>query len=511
MERHHRIQHSKEKNLVCDHCEKKFLTPFALKKHQKMHTPIEDRTEKCIKCGAEVTNMKQHVRFVHQKDLPYSCPEENCQTKFTSSLHLKKHMESVHQQTKVACPQCKKMMGVSSLASHMRIVHEKQRNHVCPECQKTFQNKSHLRNHLQRVHLGMKETCPDCGKQVQDLHSHRQFVHLKVKNFPCDQCETRCTSRNALRKHISAVHLDQRSECPHCFEVVKHLEQHIRQRHRDLKKQHQCAECKKSFTSGSYLAKHIMHVHLEMRETCADCGLETKDLARHKRTDCTREGYVVRSRKSKKFEKYDAPSLKEEGASTRIPRPRLASRGIFWESEVKQTVLKEEQEKALRLKEEDENAQGFKEKEDMALGFKEEEEKTLSTMRKDDLISSDKRPTSQALEPSYLEVEDDDSGSIVSSIDITEDLDQESQSEREEEENIKLVSNKRELDNNTNCSGDQQEAGCVSEFLMEEDDFVIVAPILEEEELSNGIVLELDDDDLFFEAPKNTSSMMIAS
>merc|ERR1719285_624892 len=134
----------------------------------------------------------------------------------------------------------------------------------------------------------------------------------------------------------------------------------------------------------------------------------------------------------------------------------------------------------------------------MALGFKEEEEKTLSTMRKDDLISSHKRPTSQALEPSYLEVEDDDSGSIVSSIDITEDLDQESQSEREEEENIKLVANKRELDNNTNCSGDQQEAGCVSEFLMEEDDFVIVAPILEEEELSNGIVLELDDDDLFF-------------
>jgi len=139
----------------------------------------------------------------------------------------------------------------------------------------------------------------------------------------------------------------------------------------------------------------------------------------------------------------------------------------------------------------------------MALGFK-EKEKTLSTMRKDDPVTSDKQPTSQALEPSSLEViDDDDSGSIVSSIDITEDLDQEGQSEMEEEENIKLVANERELD--------QQEAGCVSEFLMEEDDFVIVAPILEEEELSNGVALELDDGDLFFEAPKNTSSMMIAS
>merc|ERR1712013_243982 len=143
----------------------------------------------------------------------------------------------------------------------------------------------------------------------------------------------------------------------------------------------------------------------------------------------------------------------------------------------------------------------------------EEEEKTLSTMRKDDPVTSDKRPTPQALEPSYLEVEveDDDSGSVVSSIDITEDLDQESQSEREEEESIKLLANKRELDNKLYGSDEQQEAGCVSEFLMEEDDFVIVAPILEEEELSNGIVLELDDDDLFFEVSKNTSPMMIAS
>ena len=450
MERHHRIQHRKEKTLECDLCRKKFLTPFTLKKHQRTHTAIEERTQTCLKCGVAVTNMKQHERFVHQKDLPFSCPEEDCQTKFTSSLHLRKHMESVHDKTKLACPQCKKLVGVNSLASHIRIVHQKQRNSECPECHKTFQNKSHLRNHLQRVHLGMKQACPDCGKHVQDLHSHRQFVHLKVKNFPCNQCDTRCITSTALKKHVSSVHLDQRSECPECFEMVKHLEQHIRQRHRDAKRQHQCAECLKFFTCGTYLAKHIMRVHLEMKTTCPDCGLETKDLSRHKKTRCTREGYTPRTRK-------------------RSREARVASTGLFWESESKVEV---------ELKEE----------------VGEAGENTI-----EDPVTSDKEQTSE--EPQ--EVKDEDEGSAISSLDITEDQDDGDNGTMDERvDNIDA----------TECEGDNKDG-----FVKEkeklgdhhgEDDFVMVTPTLEDEEYSSN---ELEDDDLFFDANKSTCSLVITS
>jgi len=294
MEKHVRIQHDKQKTLECDVCEKKFITPFTLRKHRETHTAVEDRKQKCPRCGVEVTNMKQHERFVHQKDLRFSCSEEGCETRFTSKHHLKKHMESVHEKAKLSCPQCEKMIGINSLASHIRIVHEKRRDHVCPQCQKTFQNKSHLRNHVQRVHLQIREECPDCGKMVQDLHNHHQFVHLKVKNFPCNLCDTRCTTSTALKKHIRSVHLDEHYECPECGDMVKHLEQHIRQKHGEVKKKHQCPECQKFFTCGTYLSKHIMRVHLGMRETCPSCGLETKDLARHRRTACTREGYTPR-------------------------------------------------------------------------------------------------------------------------------------------------------------------------------------------------------------------------
>jgi hypothetical protein len=296
MERHVRIQHEKEKTLECAGCDKKFLTPFTLKKHQLTHTSLESRAEPCPRCGVEVTNMKQHERFVHQKDLRFSCGEEGCQTRFTSKHHMKKHMESVHQNAKQKCPQCDKLIGLYSRSSHIRIVHEKRRDHVCPECQKTFQSKTHLRNHVQRVHLLLRVECPDCGKMVQDLHNHQQYVHLKVKNFPCEECDTRCTTNTALRKHVSAVHLGLTEECPECGDVVKHLEQHIKQRHRDIQKKHQCAECEKFFKCRTYLSKHIMRVHLELREACPVCGLRTKDLARHSKTDCGREGYMPRQR-----------------------------------------------------------------------------------------------------------------------------------------------------------------------------------------------------------------------
>ena len=338
MEKHMKIQHDKEKTLECEYCQKMFLTPFILKKHMETHTSLESRLQSCPKCGVEVTNMKQHERYVHQKDLPYSCDEEGCETRFTSKNHRRKHIESVHEKTKTECPQCGKIIGLGSMNSHIKFVHEKRRDYVCPQCQKTFQNKSHLRNHVQRVHLHMREECPQCGKMVQDLHNHRQFVHLGVKNFPCKHCETRCTTSTALKKHISSVHLGEVDECPMCGDKVKHLEQHIKQRHSDMKKKYQCAECEKFFSCGSYLSKHIMRVHLEMRETCTDCGLETKDLKRHLKTNCSRDGYSPRARK-RRVKEEDGEDVRmmispmQSVPSTRVLRAKDIKKEIHYDED----------------------------------------------------------------------------------------------------------------------------------------------------------------------------------
>jgi len=295
---HIRVHHTKVKTLVCEVCKKFFLKRAQLTKHMKNHGVRQKDT--CAECGVEVINIRQHMRCVHERDLPFRC-NMGCSTRFSSKYALKKHMESVHEGMRVECPKCFKM--VVSLKKHIKIVHDKIRDHVCPLCQKTFQTRTHLRNHVTKVHLGLKDECPICGKHVQDLKNHHNFVHNKVANFPCDQCDRKCITSTALKMHVSSVHLGEKVECPVCGEKIckAYLNCHIRRQHQAREK-FECELCGKPYTCRSYLAKHIKTVHMQLREICTVCGLETKDLYRHNRyTDCGKKGYVVRSRRGKQI------------------------------------------------------------------------------------------------------------------------------------------------------------------------------------------------------------------
>eukprot|EP00092_Neocalanus_flemingeri_P027150 GFUD01029444.1.p1 GENE.GFUD01029444.1~~GFUD01029444.1.p1 ORF type:complete len:816 (+),score=160.55 GFUD01029444.1:309-2450(+) len=293
LEEHVRVHHEKIKSLLCDLCDKLFLTKGKLNTHRKKHRKGK---EICKDCGVAVKNMRQHTRFVHEKNLPFKCEEPGCETKFTSTCGLKKHIESVHQMLREQCLICQK--SVSDVKQHIKIVHHKIREYQCPECCKYFQTKTHLKNHVAHVHLGLREDCPECGKMVQNVKNHINIVHNKVANFPCDQCSTKCLTSTALQKHVSSVHLKEKINCPECGIVVAlaHLARHVQRKHSDkVKVKFTCTHCDKFFPDRGQLAKHIMRVHLEVRDKCSACGLMTKDLKRHNMyTNCGREGYVPR-------------------------------------------------------------------------------------------------------------------------------------------------------------------------------------------------------------------------
>jgi hypothetical protein len=48
---------------------------------------------------------------------------------------------------------------------------------------------------------------------VADLRNHRNLVHHKVKNFPCDQCDRAYVSSLALKQHIRSFHLGETEKC----------------------------------------------------------------------------------------------------------------------------------------------------------------------------------------------------------------------------------------------------------------------------------------------------------
>jgi len=279
MEEHLNVIHDRVKSIPCDLCEKFFSTEKKKNTHRRVHSKMK---ETCKQCGTTVTNLRQHERFVHEKDLPFHCKEIGCETKFTSNCSLKKHFNSVHQMMREKCPICQKLVG--SLKKHTQIVHDKIREYQCPECQKFFQTRTHVKNHYNRVHMGLKEQCPDCNKMVQDVRTHVNFVHKKVANFPCDQCNTKCVSSTALKKHTLSVHMKDYTECPTCGISVPsaHIGQHIQRNHRNVALDNfSCRECERTFPSSSELTMHIMMIHLELKEHCSICGQMTSNLKNH--------------------------------------------------------------------------------------------------------------------------------------------------------------------------------------------------------------------------------------
>jgi len=264
VEKHIEEYHATEAKIPCDTCGKLFLTLEKLRHHRIVHT----REKKvCEICHTEVVQMKQHMALVHSSYRKYACTVEGCNTTFFNKLAYRKHMLHVHEGVKYTCELCNK--EVVNLKSHIRLVHKKIRSHECPECKKTFQTQPYLRLHIARVHLGVKETCPDCGKQVSNVKSHQLYVHQGMRNFPCDQCETRCHTRRALKDHINSVHLGERVKCPDCGlrfgknSLPKHRKGCYAS-HTYAK--HQCIHCKERFRLKCNLERHLQTKHLDKQE-----------------------------------------------------------------------------------------------------------------------------------------------------------------------------------------------------------------------------------------------------
>ncbi|KAJ6644038.1 Protein glass [Pseudolycoriella hygida] len=139
------------KNLMCEHCGKKFR-----KRHQL-----------CV-----------HTR-IHTKEKPFLC--DVCKKSFVLSHHLKAHLRihaSDPQERKpFKCTYCNKMFSEnSSLSRHIKI-HENVKLFMCKFCNKKFITLADVRKHLVR-HSGLKPyQCKLCDKKYSNpsnLSKHKK-------------------------------------------------------------------------------------------------------------------------------------------------------------------------------------------------------------------------------------------------------------------------------------------------------------------------------------------------
>ena len=102
---------------------------------------------------------------------------------------------------------------------------------ICATCGKTFESSSKLTQHSTKTHDEKK--CDECGNMFQKANFAR---HLKVHTgrssvLTCEECGKTFKRTDAFRKHVNRFH-EETAE-------------------------HECGDCKKTFSQKWYLKEHI--------------------------------------------------------------------------------------------------------------------------------------------------------------------------------------------------------------------------------------------------------------
>lgn len=148
-------------------------------------------------CFLDKFNFNYHVAH-HFDARPFACEFPGCLNAYKTKADLSQHQKS-HE----------KALGLSF---------------ECRMCSMSFESSTKLNVHKRETHFskGTSTWCELCCRDFTNLTSHRDIVHLKIRNFVCDLDGKRFGKMNGLVRHIQAVHLGITPfSCPQCSKKFK--------------------------------------------------------------------------------------------------------------------------------------------------------------------------------------------------------------------------------------------------------------------------------------------------
>jgi len=211
-------------NYECTQCKTFFDSKGLLRHHRRVtqHKKLKDPEPKyfpCNTCGKSLSGvggLREHIKSVHNKTYDKLCP--HCDYRASSTKTLKKHIDALHLGITYPCDQCTLVFTQrENLASHIKTIHSGERPFVCEECGFKSKTKSNLESHVSSIHSTSSFPCIICGKIFKNqsyLASHMRG-HDESSQFPCQFCDRKFVTRTKLKMHINTHTGETPYKCPH--------------------------------------------------------------------------------------------------------------------------------------------------------------------------------------------------------------------------------------------------------------------------------------------------------
>ena len=154
----------------------------------------------------------------------------------------------------------------------------------CPHCEKTFELRNSLSNHI-KSHSDIRQfKCMNCERRFKKPGDYQRHIKLcgAEHQFKCNLCEKTFMNLNSLTNHERAHNNERPFQCEKCSTSFK-KEGDMKNHERICKTgvlPFSCGVCKKQFAAGNSLANHIL-VHQASVYFCSKCGKEFKKSGSH--------------------------------------------------------------------------------------------------------------------------------------------------------------------------------------------------------------------------------------
>ncbi|XP_050069897.1 zinc finger protein 484-like [Anopheles maculipalpis] len=257
---------------------------------------------KCCNCGKTFTSRatyELHYRTSYDQDPVYECTVCGKRIKQYRAYQLHTYRHSANQ--RFTCPDCSKTFHQKSDLTRHQNIHQPNNGSgssksgavklqviPCPRCDDIFATQAEFKEHSRKLHRTPKQLveCPDCGKSLStgSLYSHRK-IHSESPKFSCPECGRTFVQKINLIQHHKTHLGDRPFQCDQCDKAFcerAHLQRHLN--YHSQERPFRCELCGKCYKTERCLKVHSAVHNNERPFVCPECNkgfLSSSKLRQH--------------------------------------------------------------------------------------------------------------------------------------------------------------------------------------------------------------------------------------